>query len=347
MNLNDTSYSNFHIAVAGNSGTGKTRFALELLAQISEKTNGQANFIYLDFKGLKPEDAEKNKSFFDRTKAEYIDIPQKPFPLNPLTFIDNINDKNKNMGIDKFVDIVCKYSNLGIKQRGKLRTATAEAFLDKKGAVYPSINDINEKLLEIVGDEKDSLTEIISELSRYNIFEQESKNAESFLNKNFYISLSGDLSNAIRFTSLFLIINYMYNTFMNLEDSPTEDDCKAIRYVILIDEAHVVFKEKKYQDLLEKILREIRSKGVIVVLLSQGIEEYNQKSFDFSSLCEIAFLLDIKNKDTKMINKFLGFSDKESVKLARSMENIKKGQAISNIKEFEKAELFKLKQFLG
>jgi DNA sulfur modification protein DndE len=222
-----------------------------------------------------------------------------------------------------------------------------EAFLDKKGAAYPSINDINEKLLEIVGDERDTLTEIIDELSRYNIFEQESKNTESFLNKNFYISLSGDLSNAIRFTSLFLIINYMYNTFMNLEDSPVEEGYKAIRYVILIDEAHIVFKEKKYQDLLEKILREIRSKGVIVVLLSQGIEEYNQKGFDFSSLCEIAFLLDIKNKDTKMINKFLGFSEKESVKVARSMEKIEKGQAISNIKEFEKVELFKLKQFLG
>jgi DNA sulfur modification protein DndE len=115
---------------------------LELLAQISEKTNGQANFVFLDFKGLKPEDAEKNKAFFARTKAEYIDIPQKPFPLNPLTFIDNINDKNKNMGVDKFVDIVCKYSNLGIKQKGRLRTATMESFLDKKGAVYPSINDI-------------------------------------------------------------------------------------------------------------------------------------------------------------------------------------------------------------
>ena len=134
---------------------------------------------------------------------------------------------------------------------------------------------------------------------------------------------------------------------MNLEDSPVENDCKAIRYVILIDEAHVVFKEKKYQDLLEKILREIRSKGVIVVLVSQGIEEYNQKSFDFSSLCEIAFLLDIKNKDIKMINKFLGFSEKEGSKLARSLENIKKGEAISNIKEFEKAELFQLKQFLS
>jgi DNA sulfur modification protein DndE len=82
-----------------------------------------------------------------------------------------------------------------------------------------------------------------------------------------------------------------------------------------------------------------------VVLLSQGIEKYNQKSFDFSSLCEIEFLLEIKHKAPKMINKFLGFSEKETVKVARNMEKIKKGEAISNIKEFEKAELFKLKQF--
>ena len=61
---------------------------------------------------------------------------------------------------------------------------------------------------------------------------------------------------------------------MNMESTPTENGCRAMRYVLLIDEAHVIFKEKKYQDILEKILREIRSKGVSVVLLSQGIEEF-------------------------------------------------------------------------
>jgi len=131
-----------------------------------------------------------------------------------------------------------------------------------------------------------------------------------------------------------------------MENTPNENGCQGMRYVLLIDEAHVLFKEKKSQDLLEKILREIRSKGVSVVLLSQGIEEFNQPAFDFSSMCEIAFLLDIKDKNnSRMMNKFLGFSDKESAKVARSMEQIQKGQAISNIKEFKKGELFELKQF--
>ena len=133
---------------------------------------------------------------------------------------------------------------------------------------------------------------------------------------------------------------------MNMENAPVNDKLQGIRYVLLIDEAHVIFKDRKSQDLLEKILREIRSKGVSVVLLSQGIEEFNQQSFDFSSMCETAFLMDIKDKtNLRMMSKFLGLGEKENTLLARNMENIQKGQAVSNLKEFKKAELFEVGQF--
>lgn len=343
--LNNTKeYNNCHIAVAGNSGTGKTQFALEFLAQITEKSNGHVNFIYLDFKGLKQDDIKVMEPFFQATQSEFINVPNKPFPVNPLTFIDNINEVDRNMGIDKFVDIICKYSNLGNKQKSFLREAVTEAFFEQKGGTYPNMTLINEKLNEIY-DKRDTLTEIMDDLSRYKIFSDEKKNQANFLSKNVYLSLSGDLSTSVRFTSLFLIINYIYNTFMNMDNTPVEDHNKGIRYVVLIDEAHVIFKEKKYQDILEKMLREVRSKGVAVVLLSQGIEEYNQKDFDFSSMCEIAFLMDIKDKNLKLIEKFMGLSSNISNKIARSMEQIQKGQAIANIKEFEKAKLFKVNQY--
>ena len=326
LNLNDTKlYNNCHIAVAGNSGTGKTQFALEFLSQIYEQSNGHVNFIYLDFKGLKQDDIKRMDKFFQDTRTNFVDVPQTPFPVNPLTFIDNINEVNKTMGIDKFVDIVCKYSNLGIKQKGKLREATYNTFIEQKGGLYPTLEQINERLQELIGDKKDTLTEIMDELSRYKIFIDDPKNESNFLNSNVYLSLSGDLSNSVRFTSLFLIINYLYNTFMNMDNSPVENNVKALRYVLLIDEAHVLFKEKKYQDILEKLLREIRSKGVSVVLLSQGIDEYNQPNFDFSSMCEIAFLLDIKDKNIKSMEKFLGMSGDGSKKIARSMEKIQAG----------------------
>ncbi len=346
LGFNDTKlYNNNHIAVAGNSGTGKTQFALEFVTQIYEKSNGHVNFIYLDFKGLKNDDIKDMTPFFNKTKTDFINVPDTRFPINPLTFIDNVNESNKNMGIDKFVDIVCKYSNLGVKQKGLLREATQEAFINQKGGVYPTLNQINEQLLELVGEKRDTLTEIMGELSRYPIFLDDQKNESNFLSKNLYLSLSGDLSNSLRFTSLFLIINYIYNTFMNMENTPVDNGVRAMRYVIMIDEAHVLFKEKKYQEILEKILREIRSKGVSVVLLSQGIEEYNQSNFDFSSMCEMAFLLEIKDKNTKVIEKFLGMSGKNSHAISKSMEKIVKGQAISNIKEFNPAERFIVNQY--
>ncbi len=343
FSLNDTSvHNNAHIAVAGNTGTGKTYFANSLLKQVVEETRWQVNFIFLDFKGITLEDEKRNHEFFSKTQTELIKAPHKPFPVNPLAFIDNVNEKNKIMGISKFVDIITSYSNIGKNQQQTLKDATREVFASKKGGVYPSFKEIYEKVLEIDGDKASTLKEILQSLSELDLFETIVDAKNSFLNKNYYFSLSGDLPRNVRFTSVFLIINYIYNTFMNMDNAPIEGNYQGMRYVLLIDEAHVIFKEKKSQDLLEKILREIRSKGVSVILLSQGIEEFNQPSFDFSSMCETAFLFDIKDKtNLKMMQKFLGIGDKDGQKLKTSMEKIQKYQLVSNLKEFKVGELFK------
>lgn len=341
--LNDTSiHNNAHVAVAGNSGTGKTYFANRLLEQVVSESKGEVNFIFLDFKGITEEDERKNGEFFRKTNTELIKAPYKPFPVNPLSFIDNVNEKNKIMGISKFVDIITSYSNIGKNQQQTLKDATREAFAAMRGGEYPSFKGIYERVMDIDGDKPSTLKEVLQSLSELDLFETKVDNKNSFLNKNYYMSLSGDLPRNIRFTSVFLIINYIYNTFMNMDNAPIEGSYQGMRYVLLIDEAHVIFKEKKSQDLLEKILREIRSKGVSVVLLSQGIEEFNQPSFDFSSMCETAFLFDIKDKtNLKMMQKFLGIGDRDAQKLKISMEKIQKYQLVSNLKEFKVGELFK------
>lgn len=343
FNINDTSiHNNAHVAVAGNSGTGKTYFANNILRQIAEISKGEVNFIFLDFKGITEEDERKNQDFFTKTKTELIKAPYKPFPVNPLSFIDNINEKNKLMGISKFVDIVTGYSNIGKNQQQTLKEATKEVFGVQKNGSYPSFKEIYDKVVEREGEKASTLKEILGSLSELDLFETNADTKNQFLNKNYYLSLSGDLPRNIRFTSVFLIINYIYNTFMNMDNAPIEGNFQGMRYILLIDEAHTIFKDKKSQDLLEKILREIRSKGVSVMLLSQGIEEFNQPSFDFSSMCETAFLFDIKDKTSlKIVQKFLGISDKESQTLKRSMEQIKKYQLISNLKEYHIAKLFK------
>jgi DNA sulfur modification protein DndE len=85
-------------------------------------------------------------------------------------------------------------------------------------------------------------------------------------------------------------------------------------------------------------------KTIIRQLIAQS---YNQPGFDFSSMCENAFLLDIKDKNQKQMTRFLGLSDRDATKLNNSMERIQKGQAVSNLKEseFKKGELFVVKQY--
>lgn len=345
FNLNDTSiHNNAHIAVAGNSGTGKTYFANRLLEQVVSETKGEVNFLFLDFKGISEEDEKRNSAFFSKTNTELIKAPYKPFPINPITFIDNVNEKNKIMGISKFVDIITNYSNIGKNQQQTLKDATREVFDGMKSGQYPTFKMIYNKVIEKEGEKASTLRKILQDISELDLFDNSPSVNKAFLNKNYYLSLSGNMDDSVRITSVFLIINYIYNTFMNMDNADIEGKYQGIRYVLLIDEAHTIFREKKSQLILEKILREIRSKGVSVVLLSQGIEEFNQPSFDFSSMCETAFLFDIKDKtNLKMMQKFLGIGDKDGQKLKTSMEKIQKYQLVSNLKEFKVGELFKAK----
>lgn len=218
--------------------------------------------------------------------------------------------------------------------------------MQQTGGKHPSFSDINTQLLELVGDSRDTLTDIIGRLSEYELFESNIKDPSSFLNNNYYFSLSGELDNTVRFTSVFLIINYIFNVFTNLGGTEVTDGYRNMRYVLMIDEAHDLFREKKSLEILEVLLRKIRSYGVSVVLLSQGISEYNQGTFDFSQECETAFLLSINDlANSKAINKFLGLSEKDGAKGMRNIEKLENGLAVSNIKEYPKTEIFEIVQY--
>jgi len=338
-------YNNQHVAVAGKSGSGKSQFALEFLRQLTIKTQGQVNFLFLDFKGISQEDRRKMDDFFTTTHTTCINAPDNPFPINPLSFIDNINKTNKLVGINKFVDIIAKYSNIGKVQQQILKDAVQEAFNRQTSGDYPSLKEVYDIILENEG-KPDSLTEIMGRLSEYELFEPKVNNPSAFLNNNYYLSLSGELDNTVRFTSVFLIINYIFNVFSNMGNTDVNGDYREMRYVLMIDEAHDLFREKKSLEILEVILRKMRSYGVSVFLLSQGIAEYNTPNFDFSQECETAFLLPINDMaNIKAINRFLGLTVKDGNKAIRNLENLSNGQAISNIKEYPKTEVFDVVQY--
>lgn len=130
----------------------------------------------------------------------------------------------------------------------------------------------------------------------------------------------------------------MLNEFISYNDVQTSPErIKPIRYVIVIDEAHAYLGNKNMAKVLENLLRMIRSKGVIIMLVSQGIEEYKQKDFDFSSQIKIPILLNIQNKEPKLAKTFLG-TPKSEIALSnalKSLDNSTDGEklGILNIKD--------------
>lgn len=341
---NVAKYNNSHMAIAGTTGSGKTQFILELLAQISEQSAGQTNFCYLDFKGLNPEDEKKLGKFFTAARTDFINAPHKAFPINPFSFIDNVNEKNKILGINKFTDIVVDYSNAGVNQKQYLRDAVKTVFTRKKDGKYPTLAELHEELLATMDKSKNRVVGVVEGLSQFEMFTDETN--KDFLNRNHYFSLSADLPKDVRFTSVFLIINYIFNTFMSMPDTPVENGARAMRYFLVVDEAQVIFRDSKSKLILQYILEQIRSKGVAVILLAQNIEEFQQPSFNFTSLCEIAFLLKINDiRNTKMIARFLGLSDREVPLVARSLEKMEPGMGVANLKEYRKGDLIFVNQF--
>jgi DNA sulfur modification protein DndE len=337
-------YNNSHIAIAGTTGSGKTQFALELLTQIVEQSQGSTNFVYLDFKGISGDDERKLNKFFTLTSTEFINAPHKKIPINPFSFIDNVNENFRKLGINKFVDYIVDYTNAGNNQKQQLRDALRSIFSSKKNGKYPTLTDLQNELPNFFEKIPNKVTEIIEGLSDPAIFSDETN--KDFLNKNYYFSLSADLNHSIRFTSIFLVIAYIYNTFMGMPDSEPVNGIRPLRYVLLIDEAQVIFRDKKAKFVLQQILEQIRSKGVSVILLAQNIDEFDQPTFNFSSLCEVGFLLKIADlTNTRRIQKFLGLSEKEMNFAIRNLEKVEPGFAISNIREHRKGELFSIAQF--
>jgi DNA sulfur modification protein DndE len=60
-----------------------------------------------------------------------------------------------------------------------------------------------------------------------------------------------------------------------MESTSTENSCRAMKYDLLIDEAHVIFKERKYQDILEKYCVKSAQKVFLLWLLLQGYRSTN------------------------------------------------------------------------
>lgn len=343
IKINDLrEFDNRNIAIAGMAGSGKTQLIKDVLYQLSHNTNNQLKFIFFDYKGEGNSESPQMQAFLNATNCEFVDIiKDRGIKFNPLLAISQ-NENQQLFTIKAFVDTVGTFvPNIGVAQKNILTNLISDLFDEKKGE-YPTVSDLFEKLEEYydeAGKKPDTLFAGIQDLNS-NIFNC-TKTDERLIDRSMYLNLPPDLSDVLRQLIVFLILRYLYLFFSSTNDCESKNDIHPLRYVIVIDEAHIYLKNKNARKALEELLRLLRSKGVIVVLLTQGVEDYKTKDFDFASQVKLPICLNVQNKDYKLISSFVG-TPTSKYKLESEIKKLDSGLGLINLSE---PHTIKLRQF--
>lgn len=341
ININDLrKFDNRNIAIAGMAGSGKTQLIKDILYQISKNSGNQLKYIFFDYKG--EGDASQLKQFLEKTDCEFVDILNDGFNFNPLTSINLYDgDRQKTFSVKAFVDTIATFvPNMGVSQKNILQTVISD-LLEIKSNTYPSMAELFDAIDSyyiFTKTKPDTLFSAIKDLSS-GIFSN--LISESIVDKSIYLNLPPTLSDTLRQLCVFLLLRYFNFYFSSANDAIPADDIIPLRYVIVIDEAHIYLKNKNARKALEDLLRLLRSKGVIVIMLSQGVEDYKTKDFDFASQVKLPICLNVQNKDPKIIKTFIGTPRSEH-KLASEIHKLESGFGLIHLDE---PKTIKIRQF--
>ncbi len=338
IRINDLrEFDNRNIAIAGMAGSGKTQLIKDILYQISSKTNDELKFIFFDYKG--EGNPEQLKPFLEATNCNFVDIVKDGgLKFNPFLSIST-DERQRPFSIKAFVDTISTFvPSVGVAQKNILMNVITDLFDEKKGD-YPNLNELFNNLEEYYEENNkkpDTLYAGIQDLTT-NIFNCSNDNP-NILDSSLYLNLPPALSDTLRQLVVFLLLRYFNSYFSSTNDCEPKDHIFPLRYVIVIDEAHIYLKNKNARKALEELLRLMRSKGVIIVMLSQGVEDYRTKDFDFASQVKLPICLNVQNKDYKSISHFVG-TPSSKYKLETAIQKLDSGKGLINVIEPQIIEL--------
>lgn len=221
------------------AGSGKTQLIKDVLYQISQKTNNELKFIFFDYKG--EGDSGSLSTFLENTKCKFVDIIKDGgLDFNPLSVIKT--DQNHRLfSINLFVETIATFTpNIGINQKSILKGILTELFDSIDENRIPTINELFSSVDEFYeknNKKKDSLYAGIEDLNS-NIFNCDFSE-KSIFDESLYLNLPQELSDTLRQLIVFLVLRYLVSFFSSTNDCTPVDSIFPLRYVIVIDEAHI------------------------------------------------------------------------------------------------------------
>lgn len=292
-----------HLAIMGRNGTGKTRTGLSFISQINAASSYPIPFLIFDYaKG----DIASNVNFVMDVDADVIKLPEKMIPLTPLS-LPLRGEFAVQLAARRLRDTICSVVRLGPIQKDRCLQLIMRLY-DDFGDQTPDLTDLTnlaEQEYQANGWNEDSLLACLREFSAFPLFRSAEEGEAHGLFKKTHVIDIHNLPEDLRKLTSFLVLDRLYTEIMSLPDSSLDKDGnRQVRLIIVIDEAHHYLPCR--QQTLENMVREVRSKGVAVWLLSQSPDDFDQKKYNFAREMGLSIIFSCMLEKPRMLEALLG-----------------------------------------
>ena len=263
-----------HLAVMGGVGSGKTRTAMAMLRQLRAAV--QVPILAFDFKGDLAGDYKLNELF----DARVVSPPKEPIPLDVL-HLDSTDPYDVKIAADRFRDSFgrLKGTRLGDKQRDTVTTAAEQALRARRPARLSDIRDALGREYQKQAMKHDGAVSALNDLCRFPIFEP-MMTPDEFFRSGWIISLPPTVPEATQMMTVNLLLDALDRYLNGQADSEKDaNGNRALRVLCMIDEAHRILGSKLPS--LSGLVRQSRSKGGMVMLISQSPDDFVGEDDDF------------------------------------------------------------------
>ena len=295
-------------------------------------------------------DVADDADFVEATQADVVRLPEESLPVNPFSRVNVDSETAVKVAAQEFADLIRDVERrLGTVQAQLLYDAILRGFEAMRGE-NPPFPDFEIVRQEIEYDyaannrKLDTLTETMRQLTDFQVFARRDRpDFWHLTDKTVIVDLHG--LTVLRELTVCLVLTALYRELMAMPDSAVSDGVREMRTIIVIDEAHHFLKDKKRNAILERLIREIRSKGASVFLMSQSPDDYDQPDFDFAELLEFICLLQSGAGATKFLQNAFGLSSQQAKTLSAEVANLQTAYAVGKSFDSKGAQTLRVRQF--
>jgi len=271
-----------HIALMGAIGKGKTMTGTQIAIELVQKA--RIPFLFIDPKGEFVEGGRVVGPFEVLGSAVTgIEVGTDPLPLNFLPPHTAPTQKIARAAMRLRDTLVMCCKSPGDLQKDLLRSAIQDVINSRGGRSLDTIRDRYESALLANGKSgTDSIISRLNEMTGNNMpcFEPTLQPAQ-FFTRSWVVSLHLLPEELKRLVTL-VLLDAVSAFILEQADSPVSSGYRVLRHLLVVDEARKTLRERRSESLVD-LVRQGRSKGSVVMLLSQDPSDFEGEADDFTS----------------------------------------------------------------